>query len=366
MGGTKSVKYQRQNGVVLLSILLILALLSALVYQLMSRHSLVIAQARQTFAGDQALSYALGGETFARQLLYADWSETGQGLDTLEESWAAPLEPFEVDNGFLEVQIRDLNGCFNLNSLLETPGDQRDVNDPQEEGVPASAAPDASAAPTAPTAPGEGNPRTASNLERMKTLLRNQGIPETLADVWLDWIDSDEQITGFGAEDGDYLLYEQPYRSANQAAGHISELALVKDVEPEYLQTLRQFTCVLPSGELKLNVNTATAAVLASLSPSLSETQIQALTESVREYESVAEVTSEYPELVPAASALSVTSSYFEIRVRAQVDDALVETASVLHRDPENGTIELVMRDFGSQFRSMYREESVPSDDSSS
>ena len=208
---------QGQQGVVLLSVLLILALLSALVYQLMSRHSLVIAQARQTFAGDQALNYAMGGEAFARQLLYQDWSETGQGVDTLQESWAQPLAPFEVDNGFLEVQIRDLNSCFNLNSLLETPG-----NRPGERGGDESA--------PAPATSGNPNNPVQNNLTRFKTLLRNQNIPETVADVWQDWIDPDEEITGFGAEDGEYLLYTVPYRSANQAASHQSELALLRDI----------------------------------------------------------------------------------------------------------------------------------------
>ena len=345
---------QLQQGVVLLSVLLILALLSALVYQLMSRHSLVIAQARQTFAGDQALNYAMGGEAFARQLLYQDWSETGQGVDTLKESWAQPLAPFEVDNGFLEVQIRDLNSCFNLNSLLETPG-----NRPGDQGGEQSAP-----APAPPANSGNPNSSAQNNLTRFKTLLRNQNIPETVADVWQDWIDSDQEITGFGAEDGEYLLYAVPYRSANQAAGHQSELALLRDIEPEYLEILSQVTCILPVSDLRLNVNTANAAALASLSPSLSESQMLALTESVREYESVAAVTSEYPDLVPAASALSVTSSYFEILIRAQVDDSLIETASVLHRDAENGTIRLIMRDFGKQFRSLYSEESVPVNES--
>ena len=92
----------QQRGVVLLSVLLILALLSALVYQLVGRQSLVIAQARQTFAGDQALQYALGAEGLARQLLFEEWTESGQ-VDNLTEVWALPLAPFEVDDGGLEV-----------------------------------------------------------------------------------------------------------------------------------------------------------------------------------------------------------------------------------------------------------------------
>ena len=67
----------KPRGVVLLSMLLILALLSALGYQMVGRHGLVVAQARYAFTHDQALAYALGGETFARQILYEDWSQTG-------------------------------------------------------------------------------------------------------------------------------------------------------------------------------------------------------------------------------------------------------------------------------------------------
>jgi general secretion pathway protein K len=345
---TKSAGHQQ--GVVLLSVLLILALLSALIYQLVGQHGLVIAQARQTFAGDQALSYALGGETFARQLLYEDWSQSGQGVDTLQEAWAQPLAPYDVDNGFLEVQIRDLNSCFNLNSLLDTPGSGD--NDPSGLDAPEDPAGAQAGQPT-----GRRNP-AADNLQRLKTLLRNLNLPESLADVWLDWIDPDEELTGFGAEDGEYLLNEQPYRTANQAVTHVSELALLKDMEPEYLQVLSQYTCVLPATELKLNVNTASAAALAALNPALTEVQMLGLTEAVREYDSVAAVTAEYPDLLPAASALAVTSEYFEIRVRAQVDDSLVELASVLHRDPENGTISLIMRDFGKTFRSLFADSS--------
>ncbi len=67
----------RQSGVVLLSVLLVLALLSALVWQLMSKHSLVIAQSRLTFSGDQALEYALG-----RRNVRAARSSTRSGAAT--------------------------------------------------------------------------------------------------------------------------------------------------------------------------------------------------------------------------------------------------------------------------------------------
>jgi len=318
----------RQRGVVLLSVLLILALLTALVYQLVGRQSLLVAQARQTFAGDQALAYALGGESFARQVLYGDWTDTG-AVDDLTEAWANPQQPFEVENGFLEIQIRDLNRCFNLNSLASTQG-------------------------------GRGNTRL--NLQRFRTLLRNTGLPESLAEVWLDWIDPDQDISGFGAEDGEYLLRTPAYRTADRLAGHTSEIRMVRDMDASFLALLEPQICVLPTDVMKINVNTASAAVLASLSPSLNEAQMEALTQAERTYTAVNQFTAEYPELVAAVDALSVNSEYFEVQVRAQVDDALIEVSSVLYRGSADGAITLLTRDFGKSFRSLFIDDQPDTD----
>src|SRR5262245_63424029 len=94
---------QRHNrGVALLSVLLIVAIVSALVYHLLERHSLVIAQTQQTLAGDQALSYALGAEAYARQLLVEDWTNPERrAFDGLTEAGAQRLRPSEVDTGHL-------------------------------------------------------------------------------------------------------------------------------------------------------------------------------------------------------------------------------------------------------------------------
>jgi general secretion pathway protein K len=316
--GREPVAGSSQRGVVLLSVLLVLALLSALAWQLMGKHSLVIAQSRFTFAGDQALEYALGAEAFARQILYEEWSVSGPGKDTLLEVWAQPAAPFEVDNGFLEVQVRDMHACFNLNSLA---GGQQ-------------------------------------NLERLKTLLRNRDVPDALADAWRDWVDADQDINGFGAEDGEYLLEDTPYRTANAPAAHVSELRLLHGIEREYLQALENVVCVLPTTELRVNINTADAAVLAALSPSLNEAQLQAFTEAVRDYDNVSAVTAELPDLAVAVDALTVSSEYFRVDVRARVDDSQIELSTLLRRDPSSGRAELVSRDLGRNFQSLFTAES--------
>ena len=305
------------RGVVLLSVLLIVALLAAIAYQLLARHSLTVAQARYSFSGDQSLAYALGAETLARQVLFEDWSQSGPGVDNLLETWAQPLAPFEIENGLLEVQVRDMHSCFNLNSLAGAEAQR--------------------------------------NLARLKTLLGNNNVPDTLADTWHDWVDADDSISGFGAEDGDYLLLEQAYRTANQRAGHVSEFRLINGFEADYLEALGDVLCVLPSDSLRLNINTASAQVLASLSPKLTAQQMLGFVEVERSYTDVSELTSEFPDLAAAVDALTVTSEYFEVQVRAVVDGSVTELASLLHRDPNDGTLKVISRDLGKDFRSLFQ-----------
>jgi len=316
---------RRPSGVVLLSVLLVLALLSALVWQLMGKHSLVIAQSRFTFTGDQALEYALGAETFARQILFEEWSRNGPGKDTLQEVWAQPTAPFEVDNGFLEVQVVDMHSCFNVNSVA---GDN-----------------------------------WQENLVRMKTLLRNRGVPDNLADAWRDWVDADLDINGFGAEDGEYLLEDTPYRTANARAADLSELRLIRGIEAEHLEVLDGLLCALPSEELRINVNTASAGVLAAMNPNLTEAQIEAFTDSVRDYDDVGMATAEFPDLMAAVDALTVSSEYFRVNVRARVDDSQAELSSLLRRDPSSGRIELINRDLGRNFRSLFQADTEEGND---
>jgi len=309
-----------QAGVALISVLLIVALLTALVYQLLGRHSLGVAQSQNSLGFDQALAYALGAEALARQALFEDFSTSGPGIDTLDEPWAQSIPPFELDEeGFLEIQARDLNRCFNLNALAS------DDNYDQ-------------------------------HLPRLKTLLNNLGIPDPIADALRDWVDSDEAVEGFGTEEADYLLRVPAYRTPNAAIAHVSELRLIAGVEQEHLEALTDHICALPTTELQINVNTATLAVLAALAmdPNMDFSALQKVSDAIRSYSSVAEFTSEFPSFSRVGPVLDVNSTYFEVQVRAQVGDATAVLTSLLHRHPDTGVITLVSRDLGKDFRTLF------------
>ncbi|MFM8353425.1 MAG: type II secretion system minor pseudopilin GspK, partial [Gammaproteobacteria bacterium] len=268
-------------------------------------------------------------------------------------------------NGAIEIRARDLNSCFNLNSVADGPGGPGGAGTGQEAGE--------SAPPTALFEPDTGNDTAdiggsavsvndgpgrqndgVLRLQRLRQLLQQLGLPEEIADAWRDWVDLDEEVSGAGAEDGDYMLLEPGYRTANQPAAHASELRLIRDMPAEAVDALDGLVCTLPDTGLKLNVNTARPEVLAALNPSVSIEGLRALAEGPRDFSDVGQFTQMFPELGNAVDALSVTSEYFEVSIRARVDDSAVQLVSVLRRDPASGQIELISRDLSRNYQSMF------------
>ncbi|MGA0839107.1 MAG: type II secretion system minor pseudopilin GspK [Pseudomonadales bacterium] len=344
------------RGVVLLTTLLLMAILAGVGWNLSGRQTLLVTEHRMAFANDQAFQYALGAETFARQILRQDWAQEGDRRDTLLEPWAQSPPPFAIDNGSIELRARDLNGCFNLNALAvsapdgtpEEPGDA--IGGVQIEPV--------NALIGTPREPGNtliGTPRepgTPGNRERFQRLLAQVGLTPDLADSWRDWLDPDDTPAGAGAEDGDYLLESPAYRTANQPAAHVSEFDLLRGNESDARALLSELVCVLPDTGLKVNVNTAVSGVLAALIP---EPNLEALAEfaaAPRDLSDVGQFTAQFPEFSVAVDALTVSSEYFEISVRVRVDDSTVEMVSVIHRDPASGRLSVISRDLSRYFLS--------------
>ena len=186
----------QSRGVALVSVLLIVVIVTVLAFEIADRHAFSVAISRQTLDGSQARHYALGGELYARLLLQEDWLDENTRIkDTLEDIWAMPEESFEVEDGSIEMRIVDLNSRFNLNAVI---GGQ-----------------------------------AAPNVRHFNRLLTHLGFDPAVADAWRDWIDADEDVTGAGAEDADYLLHEPPRVAANQPARHVSEFLVPVPLEPE-------------------------------------------------------------------------------------------------------------------------------------
>lgn len=107
----------RQRGVALISVLLVLSLALLLVGGLLRSHRLLLHSSAQQLQQVQLRQLGLAGEDWARVVLESS-GITPSGPVDLSQGWAR-LEPvLEVDGAELHIDIEDLSGRLNLNALL--------------------------------------------------------------------------------------------------------------------------------------------------------------------------------------------------------------------------------------------------------
>ncbi len=324
---------RRQRGMVLILIVFIVALVTLLASGLATEQSLDIRRAMNLIEQNQARSYALGGEFFARSLLTNDWKQDNAAKafidhmeDARDEPWGVNSVQLPIDlNIGIEGQLDDLMGRINLNALVDNRQDPPALN--------------------------------RAMLDRLARLLKNlTGVtvpPELVAEHFVDWIDADQQSTQFrGAEDDVYLMRPQPYRTADTYFNDLSELWLLEGMTAEVFRALAPLVSVLPSNVTQVNVNTAPAEVIAALIPGLTLASAREMVEErkrLKGFKSPADFL-QLPQLagiggIPSQDII-VNSSYFEATIRAIVDGRSYRLVSTLYRDNTGKTL-VLRRDFG-------------------
>ena len=307
-----------QSGVALVAILLVVVIATVLAVSMIREQQAAVEVTRNFLVRGQATQYALGGEELARQLLYEDFAASTD-RDHLAENWADPEHHFEFEAGEVNLRITDLQGLFNLNSLAAT------------------------------------NNRRDLARQRLINMLNALGEDPYQVDRLQDWLDADEIKRGMGAEDFDYLVLNPPYRAGNGLMADVSELLLTGLPRAAYL-SLAPHVTTRPDTDGEININTASALVLQSLSPGLSADTAQRLMQSRGSqggYES-AEAFLQAPELAGlgvSADDLGVQSAFFEVRVIARYQSRFSYLTSVIHRSGVNGDMRVIHRDFSRRFR---------------
>jgi general secretion pathway protein K len=314
----------QQRGVALIMVLLAMVLIVMLAAGMTQQQSVRVFKAGHYLAQQQGASIALGAEAFASRMLVRDFEEDKEDnkmVDSLDEFWAenAAVLPID-DNGVAEIQIDDLSGRINLNDLV--------------------------------AANGQANPLIK---ERVTQLLAALGITAFRVDALIDWIDNDDQtVSAYGAEDGQYLMTNPGYRAGNQPFVNVTELRLIDGMTEEAYEALQPHVATLPVTGLGINVNTATAEVIRSLSDKLTEAQAASILEKRKEgrFENVQDFLAQ-PELAGLglkSTDLSVRSHFFEVISRITYDDRVVNMVSMVFRNPE-GKVRTVQRDTGQKSR---------------
>jgi general secretion pathway protein K len=99
-------------------------------------------------------------------------------------------------------------------------------------------------------------------------------LAQSITEAVIDWIDSDNSITGQGgAEDSYYSSLDVPLRTANQLFVSITELLQIKGVTNEIYNYVEPLLIALPS-DVGFNINTALVPVMRSLNQQNIETPL--------------------------------------------------------------------------------------------
>ncbi|HEB27693.1 MAG TPA: general secretion pathway protein GspK [Porticoccus sp.] len=308
----------RQQGVALISVLLIFALATIIASEVASRTYRDIRKTANLINTKQAYLYALAGEQFARQLLFRDYKEEQNvHSDQLTDNWATISELFDIENGSMSIEIIDLQGRFNLNNMVSPTG----VVNQQA-------------------------------IAQFQDLLNTLSIRSDYSPVLVDWLDSNTTPVAGGAEDEAYQ--QQGYLTANQALADRSELRLLKGFEFVDYEKLKPYVVALPYwvndqeiGITKYNLNTLDAKIIEAISDE-SATAIVARQEqggysTVSQWISSGDIKS----LISIKSQLDTKSQFFELVVTAVYDERVSVIRSHLFRDNSDGSIKLLKRQQG-------------------
>lgn len=308
-----------QRGMVLLMVLLIFSVVAILATTMIERQSVDLGRASTLFSQQQARLFALGAESAAKAGLFLDW-EANKEIDHAAEEWNAE-RTFPLDPGVISLRIQDAQGRFNLNSLY--PGGSASIQE-----------------------------------LRFRNLLNLLGLDVGIASEWRKWLDENSNI------DNTYLSMTPAYRPGYITCRHTSELMLVENVDLDAYAKIEPYITCLPTSA-QLNVNTASNFVIASLDSSLTLADADSIVASrgaqgfqdVKDFIGTSQISNVVnqakngkKEVVTTANMIaadfSVTTEYFELFARIDLNGRIGTVEALIHRAIADGSMTTMYRDF--------------------
>ena len=302
---------RQQRGVALITAVLVVAIGTMIAVNLMWEGTLDLRRAESALAADQGLLYVQGAEAWAADILRQDLVDSPDA-DHLGEQWAIELPPLPVDGGTITGRLEDLQARFNLNNLVGADGMEDQL--------------------------------ARSQFER---LLNHLEIDPGLAGAVVDWLDPDTELRfPTGGEDVVYTSQDPPYRTANSMITSTSELMAIAGFDRDIYRRLAPYVTMLPRGT-KLNVNTASDVVLASLSDNLDLATAAALVEE-RANQEFLDIDATFEGLVEPDTLQEIdgVSEHFLLTATVTLGSNQLTMRSVLQRD-RSGITRALFRSLG-------------------
>lgn len=364
-------RLRRQNGVALITVMLVVAIAVVLATKMSSALIFQIQRTDNLNSNQQAYWYAMGAEAFAKSVLTLSFKEKAdKSVTHLGQPWASGETSFPVDLGTISGEITDMHACLNLNSLINKdqnndtgdtppPGENPDDNKPPNE--------DDRTENNKPPGNTGSSGRVIENKAKVAfielvNLLNIDGIgsfeAESMAEALIDWLDGNSSIASAGgAEDNDYAAKEYPYLAANSLLASVNELRLIEHFTPQVIFELKDYVCVIPNSDVhKININTIDEEHIELLQALLGGIDASAAEEIISErgeegFNDIGEFTS-----LPAVKSLKdfnqfkqqfvVDSEYFQLTTKTSFNDSYFSMNSIMKINKDE-TISVVNRSVG-------------------
>lgn len=321
----RSHRYKHQRGVALVTAVLIVALATMLAVEVGFKGYLDQRRTANAFAVDQSFEVALGGEAWASDVLRRDKLQSNK-TDDFTEEWAVPIPPIPLEDigGEFEGQLEDLQGRFNLNSLVKYDASGQGTVDPQA-------------------------------VKRLERLLEFLELESKWAAFIADWIDTNNNPEfPHGAEDTVYTGLSPPYRTANMPITRASEILALPEFGLERYKRLAPFITALPA-DTPINLCTASAEVLDSLvegrreftaaRDSMKQTRQQRCFPNKEEFESG--LTDEQKQPLKDGDVIDETSDYFLATIWVTLGTHRFTLYSLLYRSDGANQVRPILRSYG-------------------
>jgi general secretion pathway protein K len=189
---------------------------------------------------------------------------------------------------------------------------------------------------------------------RLRSLISNLGGNPDIVDALIDWLDSDDNITGSEGAENDYYRNHGVY-CKNGPMDSLDELLLIKGFDKDLVveKKLKDYLTVAPRPDARVNVNTAPLEVLqvilgvktTGFTQPLNESDISDLNTYRQEHElkNVNDIGSaikiSQDQLGRIKPLVKVNSSYFTVTSRYTIDKVANTVEAMLKRDGSTVTI---------------------------
>jgi general secretion pathway protein K len=307
------------RGVALIIVLLMISIIIAITLQLNIASRSEIYEAANLKDGIKLLYIAKSGFYMGEAILLEDDND----FDSFNEDWAKLAQisagsAVLFDEGYFKLNIEDESGKIQINSLVEGNSYNHNIED---------------------------------------LLIRFLNLPEfdlseqevdDIVDAIKDWIDKDDEVTGFGAEDAYYKGLGKPYPCKNGPLDSVEELLTIKGITRDiYYGTdetagIGKYITIYSSG--KININTAPTLILRALASEMTEEMVSDMDDFRRSEENDLSNPSWYKNVTGMAGItidtglISTGGAVFKIISGGYLDNMSKKVTGVIERQTTNKT----------------------------